>query len=79
MKLFPILLCLALPLVAQDEPAAGGRAGRGAGSNEPINAMTFAGLRARNIGPAFISGRISPCSRIPPAITWSPKHPATCS
>ncbi len=65
MKLFPILLCLALPLAAQDEPAAGGRGGRGAGSSEPINAMTFAGLRARNIGPAFISGRVSQIAVFP--------------
>ena len=62
MRLLPILLCLALPLAAQDEPAAGGRGGRG---DEPINAMTFAGLRARNIGPAFISGRVSQIAVFP--------------
>src|ERR1051326_8492509 len=59
MKLFPILLCLTLPVLAQDEAA-----------EEPINATTFAGLRARNIGPVFISGRVSQIAVFPD----SPSH-----
>src|SRR5580700_7277991 len=58
MRLFPLLLCFSLPLLAQDEPAQGGRRGGGA-SDDPINAGTFSSLRVRNIGPAFISGRAS--------------------
>ena len=58
MRLIPLALCLTLSLLAQDEPAPGGRRG-GGGSDEPINAATFTGLRVRNIGPAFISGRVS--------------------
>jgi photosystem II stability/assembly factor-like uncharacterized protein len=65
MRLFPLLLCLSASLVAQDEPPApGGRGGRG-GSDEPINANTFASLRARNIGPVMISGRISQIAVFP--------------
>ena len=63
MRLFPLLLCLTLPLVAQDEPSRGGR--RGGGSEDPINSGTFAGLRVRQIGPAFISGRISQIAVFP--------------
>jgi photosystem II stability/assembly factor-like uncharacterized protein len=59
MRLFPLLLCLSLAAVAQDEPPQGvGGPGRG-GSDEPINARTFASLRVRNIGPAFVSGRVA--------------------
>jgi photosystem II stability/assembly factor-like uncharacterized protein len=55
-----------LSLFAQDEPPAGGRGGRGGpASNEPINAQTFSGLRARLIGPVFISGRISQIAMFP--------------
>jgi len=58
MKLFPLLLCVSLSAFAQDEPPQG-RGGRGGGDNQdPINARTFASLRARQIGPAMISGRI---------------------
>ena len=64
MRLFPLLLCLSLPVLAQDEPPQGGGR-RGGGSDEPINATTFAGLRARNIGPAFISGRASQIAMFP--------------
>ena len=65
MRLFPLFLCVSAILVAQDEPApTGGRGGRGA-SDEPINATTFAGLRARNIGPVFISGRVSQIAMFP--------------
>ncbi|MGA2270806.1 MAG: glycosyl hydrolase [Bryobacteraceae bacterium] len=46
---------------AQDE----GPPQRGAGSQEPINAMTFASLRVRNIGPAFISGRVAQIAMFP--------------
>ena len=60
MRLFPLLLCLSAAAVAQDEPAPGGR-----GPQEPINATTFAGLRVRNIGPTFISGRVSQIAVFP--------------
>src|ERR1035437_6929034 len=68
MRLFPLLLCLSLSAVAQDEPpaAGGGRGGRGGpGSNEPINENTFSSLRARQIGPAFVSGRVSQIAVFP--------------
>jgi photosystem II stability/assembly factor-like uncharacterized protein len=68
MRLFPLLLCLSLSAVAQDEPPAtggGGRGGRGPGSNEPINEFTFSALRARQIGPAFVSGRVSQIAVFP--------------
>ena len=70
MRLFPLLLCLSLASFAQDDalPTGGGR-GRG-GSDEPINARTFASLRVRNIGPAFISGRVSQIAVFPD----SPSH-----
>src|ERR1041385_7521046 len=57
MRHFPLLVFVLLPLLAQDEPGRGGR--RGEASEEPINAGTFSSLRARQIGPAFISGRVS--------------------
>ena len=63
MKTFALLLCLALPILAQDEPAPGGR--RGGASDDPINAGTFSSLRVRNIGPAFISGRVSQIAVFP--------------
>jgi hypothetical protein len=62
MRLLPLLVCLSLPVVAQDEPAP---ARRGGGSEDPIDTGTFAGLRARNIGPAFISGRINQIAVFP--------------
>src|ERR1019366_6058920 len=70
MRLFPLLLCLSLSAFAQDEPPAagegGGRGGRGGpGSNEPINENTFSSLKARQIGPAFVSGRISQIAVFP--------------
>ena len=68
MRLFPLLLCLSLSAIAQDEPPAtgGGRGGRGGpGSNEPINEFTFSALKARQIGPAFVSGRISQIAVFP--------------
>ncbi len=59
MKLSAIVLCCALSLFAQDTPPQAGRGGRGGGANQdPINERTFGALRARSIGPAFISGRI---------------------
>src|SRR5438045_8675432 len=58
MRLFPLLLCLTVPVFAQDDPAQGGRRGGGA-SDDPISATTFSSLRARSIGPALISGRVS--------------------
>ena len=64
MRLFPILLCLSLAALAQDEPPqAGGRGGRG--NEDPINTRTFASLRARQIGPAMISGRVSQIAMFP--------------
>jgi len=61
MRLFPLVLCLSLAAVAQEEVPPQ----RGAGSQDPINAMTFASLRARNIGPAFISGRVAQIAMFP--------------
>ncbi|MGO9261129.1 MAG: hypothetical protein ACLQU1_33200 [Bryobacteraceae bacterium] len=55
MRLFPLLLCLPLSVLAQDEAPQGGRGG----SQDPINTGTFASLRVRNIGPTFVSGRVS--------------------
>ena len=66
MRLFPLFLCLSLAALAQDEPQAPAGRGRGGrASEDPINARTFASLRARNIGPAFISGRISQIAVFP--------------
>ena len=64
MRLFPLFLCVS---------ASAFRPGRArlravaaaAASDEPINATTFASLRARNIGPVFISGRISQIAMFP--------------
>src|SRR5689334_18118504 len=73
MRLFALLLCLSASLFAQDDPAPGGRGGRGGrggASDEPINAQTFAGLRARLIGPVLISGRVSQIAVFPD----SPSH-----
>src|ERR1017187_10350086 len=64
MRLIPLLLCLSLLAFAQDEPPAGGGRG-GPGSNEPINESTFSALHARQIGPAFVSGRISQIAVFP--------------
>jgi photosystem II stability/assembly factor-like uncharacterized protein len=69
MKLFPILLCLSLSAFAQDEAPAG-RGGRGGDNSDPINARTFASMRARQIGPAMISGRILQIAVFPD----SPSH-----
>src|SRR5215475_14113952 len=66
MRLFALLLCLALSAFAQEEQPAGGRGGRGAsGSGEPINENTFSALRVRQIGPAFVSGRVSQIAVFP--------------
>src|SRR3954454_3503330 len=66
MRLFPLLLCVSASLLAQeDAPVPGGRGGRGGGSNEPINEQTFSALRARNIGPVMISGRVSQIAVFP--------------
>src|SRR5450756_2483400 len=68
MRLFPLVLCLSLFAFAQEEPpaAGGGRGGRGgSGSGEPIDENTFSSLRARQIGPAFVSGRVSQIAVFP--------------
>ena len=68
MRLIPLFLCVSLCAFAQDEPLApgGGRGGRGGpGSGEPINELTFSSLRARLIGPAFVSGRVSQIAVFP--------------
>ena len=67
MKIFPLLLCLFCAASAQDEPPApgGGRGGRGGGAPGEINESTFNALRARNIGPAFVSGRVSQIAMFP--------------
>jgi photosystem II stability/assembly factor-like uncharacterized protein len=67
MRLIALLLCASIGIFAQDEPPArgGGRRGGGGGSEEPINASTFGSLRARQIGPAIISGRVSQIAVFP--------------
>ena len=71
MRKLALLLCLALSAFAQDEPPAspgggrGGRGGRGGANAEPINESTFSSLRARLIGPAFVSGRVSQIAVFP--------------
>jgi len=61
-------MCLALAASAQDDPAQGGGrrggGGRGPGSDDPIGRAVSA-LRVRNIGPAFISGRVSQVAVFP--------------
>jgi photosystem II stability/assembly factor-like uncharacterized protein len=56
MKLLPLLLCLAVCAIAQDDQTPSG--GRGGASDDPLNSGTFNGLRLRAIGPAFTSGRV---------------------
>jgi photosystem II stability/assembly factor-like uncharacterized protein len=56
MKILPLALCFTIFAFAQDEDAPPG--GRGPGSDDPMNAATFNGLRLRSIGPAFTSGRV---------------------
>ena len=56
MKILPLALCFTIFALAQDEDAPPG--GRGPGSDDPMNAATFNGLRLRGIGPAFTSGRV---------------------
>ncbi len=63
MKALQLLLCLAVSLAAQDDPPAA--AGRGGAPEDPINQSTFAPLRVRNIGPTFISGRVSQIAVFP--------------
>src|SRR5689334_10412020 len=67
MRLIPLFLSGWLAAVAQAEPPAAeaGRGGRGGAANEPIGDLTFSALRARNIGPAFVSGRISQIAMFP--------------
>jgi photosystem II stability/assembly factor-like uncharacterized protein len=56
MKILPLALCFAICVSAQEEHAP--PAGRGSNSDDPMNAVTFSGLRLRSIGPAFTSGRV---------------------
>src|SRR5581483_12440745 len=70
MRLFPILLSTALALFAQDAPPQAGRGARGGANQDPINERTFSSLRARQIGPAMISGRILQIAVFPD----SPSH-----
>src|ERR1019366_7946925 len=66
MRLFPLLPCLSLAALAQEIPAAAGRGGRGGPeSKEPIDESTFSALKTRQIGPAFVSGRISQTAVFP--------------
>src|SRR5258708_3194175 len=65
MRLFPLLLCLSLSAFAQDEPPAAGAGRGGRGGSTDIGDLTFASLRARLIGPAFVSGRISQIAVFP--------------
>ncbi|HEY1335994.1 MAG TPA: glycosyl hydrolase [Bryobacteraceae bacterium] len=66
MRLFPLLLCLSAATFAQEEAGApSGQGGGGRGASGEINAQTFASLRVRNIGPAFISGRVSQVAVFP--------------
>ena len=55
--LLPLLVCISISAVAQDEETP--RGGRGGGSGDPRSSSTFSGLTLRGIGPAFTSGRIS--------------------
>ena len=65
MRKFALLLSLAISAFAQDQPPAGGRGGRGGANADPINEFTFSSLRARQIGPAFVSGRVSQIAMFP--------------
>ena len=56
MKILPLALCFAICALSQDEEAQPG--GRGPGTDDPMNAAAFSGLRLRAIGPAFTSGRV---------------------
>src|SRR5579864_857814 len=56
MKILPLALCFTILALAQDEDVQPG--GRAPGSDDPMNAATFSGLRLRSIGPAFTSGRV---------------------
>jgi photosystem II stability/assembly factor-like uncharacterized protein len=66
MRFVALILC-SLAAFAQDEPPApnGGRGGRGGANADPINETTFSALRARLIGPAFVSGRVSQIAVFP--------------
>ena len=68
MRLFRSFCVFPCPLSRRmnRRPGGGGRGGRGGpGSNEPINESTFSTLKARQIGPAFVSGRISQIAVFP--------------
>ncbi len=65
MRLIPLVFCLSMAGFAQEEAA-----GPPQGSQDPINARTFTSLRARSVGPAFISGRVNQIAVFPD----SPAH-----
>src|SRR5215471_4305351 len=67
MRFNALILCFAISALAQDEPPApgGGRGGRGNANADPINETTFSSLRARLVGPAFVSGRVSQIAVFP--------------
>jgi len=58
MRLLPLLIWLPLVAAAQEKSAA-------TAPEEPINAKTFADLKVRGIGPAFISGRVAQIAVFP--------------
>ena len=63
MKLCALVFLLSVAAFSQDEAAP---AGRGARDNQdPINERTFSSLRARQIGPALISGRVLQVAMFP--------------
>src|SRR5262245_21125947 len=47
-----------------------GKGKEGKEAKEPLSAKTFAGLKLRGIGPAFISGRVAD-------LAVDPRHPST--
>jgi photosystem II stability/assembly factor-like uncharacterized protein len=59
MRLLPLLIWLPLIAAAQEKSAPSGA------PEEPINVKTFADLKVRSIGPAFISGRVSQIAVFP--------------
>src|SRR5437016_5806830 len=68
MRKFALILSLSLAAFAQDEPPAApaaGRRGRGGANADTIIEFTFSSLRGRQVGPAFVSGRVSQIALFP--------------